>query len=62
MEDVVTSDLLRPLAPGDEEPVLSLLRAGIPLSLLLDLSAAPCSVELYEEEGVDSDAFDYLVG
>lgn len=44
-------DLLRPLAPGDEDPVIALLRAGIPLSLLLDLAAAdPHSAEIYQTE------------
>lgn len=56
-----TPDLLAPVAAGDEEPVLALLRAGIPLSLLLDLAAGDLhSHEIYEHEGVDSDAFAHL--
>jgi len=53
------SDLLKPLAPGDEEPVIALLKAGIPLSLLLDLAGGDDlrSLEIYQVEGVDSDAF-----
>ena len=49
------------MAPGDDEPVLTLLKAGIPLSLLLDLAGGDLhSKELYEVEGVDSDAFAHL--
>lgn len=49
----MTSDLLRPLAPGDEDPVLALLRAGIPLTLLMDLAAKdPHSAEIYKSETV----------
>ncbi len=51
MEDAMSSDLLRPLAPGDEDPVIALLRAGIPLSLLLDLASRdPLSAEIYQTE------------
>jgi hypothetical protein len=51
MEDDMSSDLLRPLAPGDEAPILALLRAGIPLSLLLDLASKdPQSEEIYQTE------------
>jgi hypothetical protein len=51
MEDQMPSDLLRPLAPGDEDPVIALLKAGIPLSLLMDLAADdPHSAELYRTE------------
>lgn len=56
-----SAELLRPLAPGDDEPVIALLKAGIPLSLLLDLAGGDLhSDELYEVEGVDSDAFAHL--
>ena len=52
MEDDMSSDLLRPLAPGDDDPVLALLKAGIPLSLLLDLATKdPQSAEIYATEG-----------
>jgi hypothetical protein len=54
-EDAMSSDLLRPLAPGDEDPVLALLRAGIPLTLLMDLAAEdPGSAEIYQAETVPS--------
>lgn len=57
----MTSDLLKPLAPGDDEPVLALLKAGIPLTLLLDLAGGDLhSKELYEVEGVETDAFTNL--
>ena len=47
----MSRELLRPLAAGDEDPVLALLRAGIPLSLLLDLAAGdPSSEEIYASE------------
>ena len=47
----MSSDLLRPLAPGDEDPVIGLLKAGIPLSLLLDLATSdPHSAEIYQTE------------
>lgn len=60
-EVFVTSDLLKPLAAGDDDPVLALLKAGIPLSLLLDLAGGDLhSKELYEVEGVETDAFAHL--
>ncbi len=47
----MSPDLLRPVAPGDEDPVFALLRAGIPLTLLLDLAAEdPHSAEIYGSE------------
>lgn len=47
----MSPDLLRPVAPGDEDPVIALLRAGIPLTLLLDLAAEdPQSAEIYRTE------------
>ena len=47
----MSADLLRPLAPGDDDPVLALLKAGIPLSLLLDLATDdPRSNEIYQTE------------
>ena len=57
-EVLVTSDLLKPIAPGDDEPALALLKAGIPLSLLMDLAGGELpSKEMYEVEGVETDAF-----
>ena len=49
--DLGMANLLRPLAPGDEDPVIGLLRAGIPLSLLLDIACVdPHSAEIYAYE------------
>lgn len=43
--------LLQPLAPGDEDPVIGLLKAGIPLTLLMDLAAEDLrSEEIYRAE------------
>ncbi len=36
--------------PSPEERVAALLRAGVPLSLLIDLVAGPRSAELYARE------------
>lgn len=60
--DAPTPDLLRPLAAGDDEPVIALLKAGIPLSLLVDLAGSDDlhSREIYQVEGVESDAFAHL--
>jgi hypothetical protein len=50
-EAALTPDFLRPRAPGDEDPVLALLKAGIPLTLLLDLAQEdPRSEEIYRAE------------
>ncbi|MCU1588291.1 MAG: hypothetical protein JWN31_1784 [Frankiales bacterium] len=47
----MSPDLLSPIAPGDEDPVFALLRAGIPLTLLLDLAAKDLgSAEIYDSE------------
>ena len=51
----MSTDLLRPLAPGDEDPVLLLLRAGIPLTLLMDLACEdPHSEEIYRSESASA--------
>ncbi|MBV9293293.1 MAG: hypothetical protein JO222_12645 [Frankiales bacterium] len=38
-----------------DESVMTLLAAGVPVSLLLDLAAPPNAVELYAVEGGDAD-------
>lgn len=54
LEDVMTSDHTTttfPPLPRDEERVVAFLRAGVPLSLLLDLAGPdPHSKELYLAE------------
>lgn len=42
---------LRPTRPLREQQVFALLRAGVPLSLLIDLAQPdPRSTEIYEQE------------
>lgn len=54
-ESTLSTDLLRPLAPGDEDPVIALLRAGIPLTLLMDLACEdPKSAEIYRSESASA--------
>ena len=40
--------------PADSDVALALLRAGVPLSLLLDLAAAVPSGEIFADEGGDT--------
>lgn len=48
----MSSDLLYRSAPGEDDSVITLLKAGIPLSLLLDLASKDlCSEEIYQTEG-----------